>query len=61
MTAVHVFMCLHQLCDNVSTVYLLWDVIYAVLVQIQLYEVIGYASRHLFQDVVSQVELHEAL
>lgn len=41
MTAVHVFMCLHQLCDNVSTVYLLWDVIYAVLVQIQLYEVIG--------------------
>lgn len=53
--------CSSAICDNVGTVYLLWDVIYTVLVQEQLYEAIGYASRHLFQGVVSQIELHEAL
>lgn len=53
-------MCGHWLCDNVCAVYLLWDVIYTVLVQEKLYEATGYASRHLSQGVVSQIELHEA-
>lgn len=52
--------CVHQLCDSVCTVYLLWDVIYTVPVQEKLNEATGYAIRHLLQDVVSQIELHEA-
>lgn len=48
MHAVHVCICVHQLCDNMGNVYLLWDVIYAIPVQEKLYEAIRYASRHLF-------------
>lgn len=43
------------------TVYLLWDVIYAVPVQEKLDQAIRYTIRHLLQDVVSQIELHEVL
>lgn len=46
--------------DNMCTVYLLWNVIYTVSVQEKLYDSTWYASRHLFQDVASQIELHEA-
>lgn len=46
--------CLHS-------VYLLWYVIYAVLVQEQLDEVVWHSSGHLLQNVVCQVELHEVL
>lgn len=53
-------MCVHQLCDSVYAVYLLWDVIYAVPVQKKLYEPTWYPCRHLFQNIVSQIELHQA-
>lgn len=54
-------MCVHELCDYVCTVYLLWDVIYTVPVQEKLDEATRYTIRHLLQDVVGQIELHEAL
>lgn len=44
------------MCDG----YVLWDVIYVVPVQEKLYEASWYTSRHLFQVVTSQIELHEA-
>lgn len=44
-----------------SSVYLLWDVIYTVLVQEKLYESTRDARGHLFQGVVSQIELHQVL
>lgn len=40
--------------------YLLWDVLDAVFVKEKLYEVVGYASRHLSEHVVGQIELHQA-
>lgn len=60
MDELSVCMCGHQLCDNVCNEYLLWDVIYVVPVQEKLYEAGWYTSRHLFQVVASQIELHEA-
>lgn len=42
-------------------VYLLWDVVNAVRVQKKLNETARYAIRHLLQDIVSQIELHQAL
>ena len=42
-------------------VYLPWDVIYTVPVQEKLYEATWYPSRHLFQSIASQIELHQAV
>lgn len=47
--------------DNVYTVHLPWDVIYTVPVQEKLYEAIWYPSRHLFQRIAGQIELHQAV
>lgn len=60
MHAVCLYMCCHPLCD-LCTVYLLWDVIYTVPVQEKLYDATRDTSGHLFEDVASQIELHEAL
>lgn len=38
-----------------------WDVINTVPVQEKLYEATWYPSRHLFQNIVSQIELHQGV
>lgn len=43
------------------TVYLLWDLINVVPVQEQLYDALGNTTRHLCQDVASQIELNKSL